>query len=105
MIRIVVKVGTGTKRLSPISDALIPDDVTAYIRAKQELAKSTYFSIKRTLVMPHDPAGEHGVITEDFAYQPLSIYGRHVITNRAVSLTMDGAVDTIIVEQYRIMET
>jgi hypothetical protein len=104
MIHLIVKVGSGQKRGAVITDPLIPDLTTANIRARQELAKSTYITVTKTLALPHDPLESHACYTNSFSYQPLSIYGTHVITTRTISLTPEGGADAVTLEQYRIME-
>jgi len=102
MVHIKVKYGTGDRKAPVISDSLIPDEATATIRAKQELAKYTYIVQNRTLAMPHDPiGGVGGDFTGNFTFQRFSIYGTHLITSRTITLTPSSAKDEVQVEQYR----
>lgn len=103
MIHVIVNTGSGFRRAPVISDNLIGDINSAYIRAYQELARATYIVMSRTLELPHDPVEGHAVISDSFAYQPLGIFGRHVITSRTITLTPTSAMDSITLEQYRDM--
>lgn len=104
MIRVIVKYGSGDRKAGVISDALICDEATALMRAKQELAGYTYIKMSRTLELPHDPSGGlGGDLTDEFSFQTLSIYGRHIITGRTMSLTPTSAKDSVSIEQYREM--
>jgi hypothetical protein len=103
MIHIVVTYGSGDRKSGTITDSLIPDKGTALIRAHQELAASSYIAVTRTIETPHDPAGEHGVLTDELSYHPLAIYGRHLITSITTTLSPTSAKDSIVLEQYREM--
>lgn len=104
MIRVVVKYGNGDRKAAVISDPLITDEASALMRAKQELADYIYVHMTRTLSVPHDPAaGINGEHTGEFAYQPLSMYGNHIIVARSMTFTPTSATDEVTLEQYREM--
>jgi hypothetical protein len=104
MIHLIAKVGGGLKTAEVISDDLISDLTSANIRAGQELADSTYIKMVRTLEFPHEPNGDHAIFTSNLAYQPLGIYGVHVVTSRTITLTPTSSMDQVTLEQYRLME-
>jgi len=105
MIHVIVNIGTGSRRKpSVISDDLIGDENSAIIRAKQELAKSSYLVSTRVLEVPHDPAESHAYVTTSFSYQPLGITGRHTIVARAITLSPNWCGDSLTLEQYKFLE-
>lgn len=104
MIHVIVSYGSGDRPAAIISDQLIADEASAIIRAKQELARYTYIVTARSLSVPHDPEEKMpGELTEDLSYQPLDIYGAHLITGRTMTLTHTSCTDEISLEQYREM--
>lgn len=104
MIRVIVKYGSGDRKAGVISDSFISTEACALMRAKQELANFSYIKRSITLEMPHDPdGGLAGDTTDDFVFQNLSIYGRHVIMSRTITLSPTGAKDSVTMEQYREM--
>lgn len=106
MIRLIVRYGDGSRKAPVISDSLIPNIGIATIRAQQELAAFSYIVVARDLSLPHDPnAGIGGDHTNEFIYQPLNIYGNHLITSRSINLAKEGCTDTVSIEQYREMYT
>ena len=104
MIRVILSYGSGDRKAAAISDGLIVNVATATMRARQELAKYTYIHMARGLSLPHDPhEAAAGVITDEFSYQKLGIYGRHLVKSRTINLTPTSAMDNIEIEQYREM--
>ena len=100
MIHVKTSIGSGDRKMPVINDDLIIDEEMALIRAKQELAKSTYVVKSQNLEMPHDPNSGVGVVGNEFAFSTLNIFGQHLITQLTIELTGNSAKDNVVAERY-----
>lgn len=91
MIRLKVYQGLENKKAQPISDSMIPDLPTAYIRAGQELTGHRAIWRTRTIDMPYDPTLDIGQVKE-VVITNMGIVGVNEVTGFNVSIDNGGLV-------------
>lgn len=100
MIRLKIYQGLANKLASPITDDMIHDLPSAYIRGQQEMTSHRAIFRSRALDLPYDPNLDIGALRE-VVVGHMGIYGNNEVT--AISFSIDnGGIITQAIETRQI---